>query len=87
MQDALVLDRKDLCDNIQDLPFTMIELKHFKADVFDKFSTTDVVIFFDDNFMKVLKIRIGDCNTENIVIWQTQKTIQTTRHPPFTPLP
>ena len=68
MHSAVVLDRKDLCDNIQDLPFNLVEWKHFKKDECLDIATIDVAIFIDGELMKMLKNRDGKCS-----IWTIQK--------------
>ena len=61
MQSAVVLNRSDLCENVQDLPFGLVEIKHFNPVVLDTIVNASAVLFFDDPMMKILKNTDGDC--------------------------
>ena len=60
MKNALVLYRSDLCENIEDLPFNLIQEKHFKPGILDNIQKNDIVMFFDDKMMKVIRNIIED---------------------------
>jgi hypothetical protein len=76
MKNALVLYRSDLCENIEDLPFNLIQEKHFKPGILDNIQKNDIVMFFDDKMMKVIRNIIEDEKLpENIYrIWSVHQS-------------